>query len=152
MFAWLRYCWRLWGINREERRIRSAFSKLRKIAKAKAELGEESSTDWLAKEIIQISLTNDEREGIKTDYLVDRARRYGVPVPDRHDQALWFRNEALIIQYLRPQAFADLRSAIRRERNEVWQFWELRMKVLVILFTAATGAIGALIGLIAIWK
>ena len=49
-------------------------------------------------------------------------------------------------------ALTDFRSAIRRERNERWQYWELRLKVLGALLAGLTGAAGTLIGLIAIWK
>ena len=44
---------------------------------------------------------------------------------------------------------SELRLAIRKERNERWQFWELRLKVLAAFATALTGAIGVTVGLIA---
>lgn len=47
---------------------------------------------------------------------------------------------------------AELRLAIRKERNERWQFWELRLKVVVQLAFALTGVIGAAIGLVATLK
>jgi hypothetical protein len=47
---------------------------------------------------------------------------------------------------------AELRLAIRKERNERWQFWELRLKVVVQLAFALTGALGAAIGLVATLK
>jgi hypothetical protein len=58
-----------------------------------------------------------------------------------------------------PKGFAFLRSEIRKEKsdrlkekNERWQYWELRTKVVVALATALTGLVGALIGWAAIWK
>jgi len=47
---------------------------------------------------------------------------------------------------------SELRLAIRKERNERWQFWELKLKVLTQLAIALTGVIGAAIGLIATLK
>ena len=44
---------------------------------------------------------------------------------------------------------SELRLAIRKERNERWQFWELRLKVLAQVAIALTGVIGATIGLVA---
>lgn len=55
-------------------------------------------------------------------------------------------------QMLQREPLADLRAAVRKEQNARWQYWEIRMKVVGTLLTAATGAMGALIGLIAIWK
>jgi hypothetical protein len=47
---------------------------------------------------------------------------------------------------------SELRLVIRKERNERWQFWELRLRVLIAFAGALTGAIGAAIGLIAILR
>jgi hypothetical protein len=53
---------------------------------------------------------------------------------------------------LTTKGFATLKADIRKEKNERWQYWELRTKVLVTLATAMTGLVGALIGWAAFWK
>lgn len=53
---------------------------------------------------------------------------------------------------LTTKGFAHLRSEVRRERNERWQYWELRFKMTTALLTGETGVIGALIGWAAIGR
>lgn len=46
----------------------------------------------------------------------------------------------------------ELRQIIRKEQNERWQFWELRLRTLTTFFGALAGVIGTAIGLIAILR
>lgn len=92
----------------------------------------------------------DEIEQIKSRILCAKANRLGVPIP--MDEDSWHESNVIGGRALTTKGFADLRAAVRKERNEKWSFWELRLKVIGAVLTAATGAAGALIGLVAIWK
>jgi len=68
------------------------------------------------------------------------------------DDDAWDVSNVIGGRALTSKGFAELRAAVRKERNERWAYWELRFKVLAAILTATTGAAGALIGLVAIWK
>jgi hypothetical protein len=77
-----------------------------------------------------------------------RAAREKVPIPDNEDDEAW--HEAIGGGYfLSTAAYANLRAAIRKERNEKWEF---RLKVMGFLASSGIGLIGALIGLVSALK
>jgi hypothetical protein len=82
--------------------------------------------------------------------LFEIAYRLRIPTPDYTRNDLWIREG--VSSRLTDAALADFRAAIRKEQTERWQYWELRLKVLGVIFTGLTGVIGALIGLIATFK
>jgi len=84
-------------------------------------------------------------------YLIAQANKYNLPTPSYNDKDLWEESYGTGRRHLHRSAIADLRAQIRNEQNERWRYWELRLKVIGVLLTAATGAFGAAIGLIAIW-
>jgi hypothetical protein len=47
---------------------------------------------------------------------------------------------------------SELRTAIRKERYDRLQLWEMRVKLVIPVVTALTGLAGVAIGLIAIWR
>jgi hypothetical protein len=85
---------------------------------------------------------------LETSYLLRRAAREKVPTPDDDDQDAWIEARAGGY-YLSQFAYASLRAAIRKERNEKWDF---RLKVFGLLGSTAIGTIGALIGLVTALK
>jgi hypothetical protein len=80
--------------------------------------------------------------------LLRRAAREKVPTPDDDDQDAWIEARGGGY-YLSEFAYAGLRAAIRKERNEKWDF---RLKVFGLLESTAIGTIGALIGLVTALK
>jgi hypothetical protein len=89
----------------------------------------------------------------ETSYLYEMAYRLRITAPDHSNKELWNMTSYIgVRKTLTEKALTDFRAAIRQERNERWQYWELRLKVLGVLLTGLTGAIGTLIGLIAILK
>jgi hypothetical protein len=94
----------------------------------------------------------DQLEALNSLMLVKKARQLRVQVPSYGDKEAWTRSARLGSYHLTPEAYVALRSVIRKEQNERWQFWELRTKVLITLGTTATGLVGAIIGWIALVK
>ena len=98
------------------------------------------------------SIDQDQISKIQTRRLCSIANRIGVPIPTEEDR--WHESQALGGRFLSAKGFGELRGAIRKEKNDRWAYWELRIKVFVGMATAITGVAGALIGLASVlgWK
>ena len=152
MFPWIKLQGELWKLGSDRRRIfrqyKVKYDEAEKAGKSREEL-------WaiLEDRFREERCTDEEVIYAETSYLFEIAYRLRIPSPDHMNKELW--NKTSYIgprQILTDKALADFRAAIRQERNERWQYWELRLKVLGVLLTGLTGAIGTLIGLIAILK
>jgi hypothetical protein len=89
-------------------------------------------------------MIEDLRNATLTRVLLRQARHYAVPTP-HHSESAWEESVSTGQRFLSVKAQAELRSAIRKERTERWDFG---LKVLAAL----TGVLGTLIGLIAMLK
>ena len=128
--------------NRSYDRISTAYQKERK--------GREPTEEELHNERFELSLEDDELQLLQSRWLIQQAHRYGIPIPAFGDKEAWEETRNTARHVLTVEAMDALRGKIRKERNERWQFWELRAKVISLLLTGITGAVGTLIGLIAI--
>jgi hypothetical protein len=81
--------------------------------------------------------------------LLRQATRQKVPLPNWDDEDAWIESHIYGKSYLSMAAYADLRTVIRKEKNEKWDF---RLKVLGLAGTTLIGVIGSLIGLVAALK
>jgi hypothetical protein len=97
-------------------------------------------------------LLEDELQQLESRYLCLQANKHRVPIPPHSDKELWEESNNISGWQLTAKGFASLRADLRKEKNERWQWWELRIKVLVALATALTGLVGAIIGWIALAK
>jgi hypothetical protein len=82
-----------------------------------------------------------------SNYLIAKAHRLVIPLPDRSEDNLWSVNSDTGEAVLTRQGINELRSVIRSEekaRREAILMW-------VPAITAVTGLLGALIGVIATW-
>lgn len=143
-----------WGIYWELRKLRGAdnltakaFEKDR-VAARKENKGRAEVEKLAEDERFERSIYQDQISMIQTRRLCGTANRIGVPILWNAD--LWDESTVMGGRYLSEKGFSELRSAIRKERNERWAYWELRMKVIIGLSTAVTGVVGTLIGLAAI--
>jgi hypothetical protein len=75
--------------------------------------------------------------------------RQKVPTPDSDDETAWHEAFGGGGWFLSEVAYARLRTAIRTERNEKWDF---RLKVFGVLGSTTIGILGALIGLVSAIK
>ena len=99
----------------------------------------------------EIDLHDEEEDEYITRKLLSKARRQKVPIPHRHNEDKsesehWYEGHYSGRWYLTARGVAALRDEVRRElkaRHEArshWVFW----------FTALTGVIGSLTGLVAL--
>lgn len=98
----------------------------------------------------ETSIYLDEADQIRTRRLYEKARKYDVQIPEGEE--FWDVSNSIGGRCLTAKGFNELRSALRKEQNERWLFWEIRLKVVVGVATAIAGAAGALTGLAAILK
>jgi hypothetical protein len=144
MFLAIKYQWQVWLLNREhesiERRYRTT-PKAEKGAAANAPFWLDE--EWQAKNVVMAKIYQ-----LETAYLLRRAAREKVPTPDNDDEQAWVESHGGGY-HLSQSAYADLRSAIRKERNEKWDF---RLKVFGLVGSTAIGVLGALIGLVSAIK
>jgi hypothetical protein len=144
MLSAIRFQWQVRKLNRQRDRVERSYQAKRSALKNSGQpVPNFSSDEWRDQNEI-----NAEIYKLETAYLMRRAAREKVPLPDSEDEDAW--NEAVSGGYfLSPAAYANLRAAIRKERNEKWEF---RLKVMSFLATTAIGLIGALIGLVSVFK
>ena len=144
MFSAIRYQWQVWRLNRELDRIERRYRPIRE-----AEKGANANPPPWSSEYGQAKYTIMDRISVlETSYLLRRAAREKVSAPRDDDEDAWIESRAGGY-YLSQSAYAGLRAAIRKERNEKWDF---RLKVFGLLGSTAIGTIGALIGLVTALK
>jgi hypothetical protein len=133
--------------NREFRRDNAAVAKARAEGASVSAIRDLQRSQWEENRIL-----DDEITQLESRYICKEAYRLRVPVPERSDGELWEESFVIGGWQLTDKGFSVLRSDIRKEKNERWQYWELRTKIVVAAATALTGLVGALIGWAAIWK
>lgn len=152
MIEWLKNQWNMWQVGRYMRRADRRHKREVREAKKQGKSEDEIRSiqeDYFA----ECAIDQDELNAIESRHLVRKAIEYHIPLPASGNKEAWQRSPLdASSRYLTPKAMAELRSAVRKEQNERWQFWELRLKVITALLAGVTGAIGALIGLFATLK
>jgi hypothetical protein len=145
MFSGIKYQWQVWSLNRELDRIDRRY---RPGSEHELKEGAANVLPW-SSEYGQAKYTLMNKISVlETSDLLRRAAREKVPTPDNDDQDAWIEARGGGY-YLTEFAYAALRSAIRKERNEKWDF---RLKVFGVFGSTAIGILGALIGLVAALK
>jgi hypothetical protein len=142
VFSGIEYQWRVWQLNRELDRIERHY-------RAKGDVAANASAlPWSSPELTAKYTVMNKISVLETTYLLRRAARQKVPTPDNDDQDAWIEARGGG-WYLSDFAYSNLRAAIRKERNERWDFG---LKVFGLVGSTAIGTIGALIGLVAALK
>jgi len=126
------------------------FYRAARVAAEKNSKGRSALDRILEEERFERSIVLDQIAQVRTGRLVRTAVSYDIDVPLNGDN--WEESSTIGGRQLTTKGFHELRVAIRKEQNERWTYWELRLKVVAAILTAATGAAGALIGLAAILK
>jgi hypothetical protein len=144
MFSAVKYQWQVWRLNRELDRIERRYRPAQEAEKgANANLPPAHGEYGRAKYTVMGKISV-----LETSYLLRSAAREKVPTPDNDDESAWL--EAFGGGwFLSEAAYASLRTAIRKERNEKWDF---RLKVFSLLGSTTIGVLGALIGLVSALK
>ena len=145
MIEWLKFRRELAGLQRQELGLRKNYTKILTEAKKnntpprKIESIEREEAD-------RVSDLHEEMDSAVTWYLMARARRARVPTPALNDNEAWTHRRGLPeYPILTPKGVHDLRAASRQE-------WREKTTWFVPLLTTVTGLVGALTGLLSVWK
>ncbi len=133
----------LWRANRKLKKLDKTFDPL--IARAK-KWGDEEEDEGLISELLM------ERDFIDIDSLISRriirrANGLDLPIPLYSDKEAWERNRTTGAYYLTAKGRADLRSKIRKEKRERFEYWARWIVLLTGLIGAATGLVAVLLSL-----
>jgi hypothetical protein len=141
----------LWKIRRDLAKAdRRYYRTLRESGKKEDDCtGEPWYAEWM---FANISAEAEERKAI-SDGLVSQARQLYLPSPPLDNGENWDSDGGIPpTRYLSERAMTELRSAIRKERMERRAVIEWWFKVVGGAVGILTGLVGALIGLLAVWK
>jgi hypothetical protein len=144
VFSAIKYQWQVWRLNRELDRIDRHYRAIAKSGGQSAKL----NAPWTSAGAEEKYYVMNQISVLETSYLLRRASREKVPTPDNDDEEAWIEARGGGY-YLSSVAYSNLRAAIRKERNEKWDF---RLKVFGLVGSTAVGVIGALIGLVTALK
>src|SRR6266508_5950311 len=139
MIEWIKYKCAVWRLSRQKRGARRHYKRLHHQAE-KDEKSAEELFRLRHQEASDCGAIGDELARVMSRRLVMQAERLGVPVP--RDEACWDETYLTGARHLNVKGYAELRIEIRKERDERWKFWQLRVSVLVGLLAGLTGAIG----------
>jgi hypothetical protein len=136
-------------LRRLKRRLERAYSKSTKGLRINKAGGEKR--DELRKKFwIDLEDINGGIAQLESRYLVDAAERVMLPQTEESD---WTDHaEAAPYFFLKREAMARLRAAIRQERNERFDSGMRWVPPLVSLITAIAGLLGILAGVLAVLK
>ena len=151
MLRWIRYRWTIWRLIRKKINVQGDITKrYRQTAITEMSPDERQKIfDDIDRARVPIE---EDITGAMVSYLYELAYRYRVPMPNFADHEPWETSIYTGKRQLTDKALAEFHKTIRDEQKERWQIWELRAKIIAALVTGLTGAIGATIGLIAIWR
>jgi len=135
----------LWHANRKLKKLGKTFDPL--IAQARKK-GDEEKYQGLISELLM------ERDFIDIDSLISRriirrANRLDLPIPSHRDKEAWEQNHTTGAYYLTAKSRADLRSLIRQEKRERFEYWGRWVVLITGLLGTATGLVAVLLSL---WK
>ncbi len=140
---------RRWVLNAKLHRINRIYRKL--VADAEKKLTPDELQELQVEWYSESEPIEEELRSIFADKLVKKANRLKVPIPPKcitgRDEVNgnWQRGTFTGLWYLTSEGLSKLRSSIRaerRERRDAAAFW----------IAVLTGLIGALTGLIAVWR
>lgn len=93
----------------------------------------------------QFAELDDAISSLTTDYYIREANRLMIPAPDHPDEKYWNESRFSGCYVLTLEGLAKLRSEVRHEKKE-------RFDRAQMIFTLSIGLMGALIGLVSLWK
>lgn len=139
------YWWKLRRLQREKGKILAGY----KLDKEKAEREKKAKKEVEHIEqnaMFESDLMDDEIESLASRYLIQLAQRLLLPIPEySRDTNAWKQSRLTGRIRLTRSSMAALRSRIRTERKE-------RRESAMLWIAALTGVLGALTGLLAVWK
>ncbi len=139
------YWWKLRGLQRKKGKILAGYKRDREQAERDKKARDEiENIDHLA--MFESDVMDDEIESLASRYLIQSAQRLLLPIPIYSlDSDAWKKSEQTGRIRLTKSAMVRLRSEIRTERKQ-------RRESAMLWIAALTGVLGALTGLLAVWK
>lgn len=148
MIQTISHRWRLFRLRLVLWKVENSFQKEKRKAKMAGESSEQLS-EIDDRQWFECSLIQDEISRERSRRLWRQAFKYDIPELDLEG---WWEASKIGGRQLTRKGFHELGAAIRKEKNERWSYWQLRLNFIIALATAVTGVTGALIGLAAILK
>lgn len=144
MFDGLVYSRKLRKYQRYYQRTAKAFKKDLDIARKEKKSGEEIYK-IKEQEHYELMVLSDEISELQTRYLIRRAQRFFVPLPEYQEDGSDWEDSNIVGRILSVKGLSKLRSSIRAEQKERWEAWYRWIPLLA----SVTGVLGTGIGLLA---
>ena len=139
------YRWKLSKLHRLKSKTVGTYKRLQEKAR-KEKKPREDIQSLISEEIFEVDMIDDEIEKLESRYLIESARQLVLPIPDFDmDSDTWKESKITRRVRLSKKAMVDMRSLVRKERKE-------RREGIMLWLAALIGIIGALSGLLAVWK
>jgi hypothetical protein len=154
MLEWLHYRYHLARLQREKSKTQHRYAPIYQGFRDEKPMGLASPGLYYLQEQQEIAIIDDNITQLTSEYLVSRAERYQLLVPqiDRKD-GKWESSSVTGRYRLTQAAILELRSAIRaeeKERSELTRSW---LASIAPIIGALTGLVGVLIGLLTLlWR
>lgn len=141
----LSYRWNLRKLHRQRSRTVGVYKCMQEEAR-KEKKSREDIEILISGEMFEVDMIDDEIETLESRYLIESARKLVLPIPafDK-DSDTWDESKITRRFRLSKKAMVEIRSLVRKERKE-------RREGMMLWLAALIGLIGALSGLLAVWK
>jgi hypothetical protein len=156
MFIWFRHHWKLYRLNLQQRKLDNEAERLFRESQEK---NDSSIIDnWHDNNYRAITYLEYARAEMVSDSLLKQADALYLPRPSYNDPTKWQKwtpdeeDGSMSRQLLSAEGMTEVRQAIRKERRERREAVEYWLKVAGGFIGILTGLVGALIGLVSIWK
>lgn len=150
----LRTRWKNHKLRSRRRELEKEFDAV--VREAKRKKDQHSADEWYSINGWEFDSIDAEIKHNDTRDLLDEAEGLYLPVPEPGDESKWIPKDDLNsfenFAVLTPDAMTELRSAIRKEQRERRETVESWAKIVGAIMTILTGLVGAVIGLVAVWK
>jgi hypothetical protein len=79
----------------------------------------------------EVSELKEKAAGLRTEFLTKEARYYVVPLPEKDDSDMWTMSG----EFLTEKGIHSLRTLIRKERRDRWEYFQIRIALTLSLVT-----------------
>lgn len=139
------YQWKLNNLHRSRTKTVDTYRHLQGNAR-KEKKSRDDIEGLIHEEMFEVNMIDDAIQELESCYLIESARQLILPVPEfKKDSDTWEESNLTGQFSLSKKAMMELRTIVRKEQKG-------RREGMMLWLTALTGIIGALSGLIAVWK
>ena len=137
--------------QQERNKLKNTFDRL--IAQAEREKNHKRVEMLIGQAFMEYKFVNDKINVLVTNRLREEAERLGIPTPPLSDEESWEYGCKKDVVFLGVRAQSQLRGEIRKERRERFEaktLWIIR--IFLPLIGLLIGLIGAITGVVAVWR